>query len=224
MPGCVGDGTPHPGRIRSEAALAKIAGNAPISASSENATRHRLSRGGDRQLNRAIHTIVLTRMRTDAGTRAYLQRWLAAGKTKCSAGNLRYPRAPIGARSTTRQVPVRPAIDGRDEVASTATDRGCSRGLFAAIVVEFCQRACRAEHRMSAGLFAAVATERRQQFVPIGQSRMRRRVLMPEQRPHLRVSTGGWRSVPAFAALGAVGLVWVRRPNASRTDRRNGAA
>jgi len=72
----------HPGRIRTEAALAKIAGTAPIPVSSGNTTRHRLSRGGDRQLNRAIHTIVLTRLRTDADTRAYLQRRLAAGKTK----------------------------------------------------------------------------------------------------------------------------------------------
>lgn len=72
----------HPGRIRTEAALAKIAGTAPIPASSGNTTRHRLSRGGDRQLNRAIHTIVLTRLRTDPNTRAYLQRRLAAGKTK----------------------------------------------------------------------------------------------------------------------------------------------
>ncbi|MFD8102298.1 transposase [Nocardia fluminea] len=82
---------PHPTRIRSEAAMAKIAGTAPIPASSENPTRHRLSRGSDRRLNRAIHTIVLTRMRTDAGTRAYLQRRLAAGKTKCSAGKPQIP-------------------------------------------------------------------------------------------------------------------------------------
>jgi transposase len=67
----------HPGRIRTEAALAKIAGTAPIPAASGNTTRYRLSRGGDRQLNRAIHTIVLTRLRTDADTRAYLQRRLA---------------------------------------------------------------------------------------------------------------------------------------------------
>ncbi|MFF3572524.1 transposase [Nocardia jiangxiensis] len=52
------------------------------SASSGNTTRHQLSRGGDRQLNRAIHTIVLTRLRTDPNTRAYLQRRLAAGKTE----------------------------------------------------------------------------------------------------------------------------------------------
>ena len=71
----------HPGRIRSEAALAMIAGTAPIPASSGNTTRHRLNRGGDRRLNKAINTIVLTRLRTDPQTRAYAERRRAEGKT-----------------------------------------------------------------------------------------------------------------------------------------------
>ena len=71
----------HPGRIRNEAAFAQIAGAAPIPASSGNTVRQRLNRGGDRQLNRALNTIVLTRMRTDEQTRDYLQRRLAEGKT-----------------------------------------------------------------------------------------------------------------------------------------------
>lgn len=71
----------HPGRIRSEAAFAQIAGTAPIPASSGNTIRHRLNRGGDRQLNRALNTIVLTRMRTDPDTRTYIERRLAEGKT-----------------------------------------------------------------------------------------------------------------------------------------------
>jgi transposase len=71
----------HPGRIRSEAALAMIAGTAPIPASSGNTTRHRLNRGGDRRLNKAINTIVLTRLRTDPDTRAYAERRRAEGKT-----------------------------------------------------------------------------------------------------------------------------------------------
>lgn len=72
----------HPGRVRSEAALAQIAGTCPIPASSGNTTRHRLNRGGDRQLNRAINTIVLTRMRMDPATRAYVERRTAEGRTK----------------------------------------------------------------------------------------------------------------------------------------------
>ncbi len=64
----------HPGRIRSEAAFASLAGVAPIPASSGQTVRHRLNRSGDRQLNRALHTIVLCRMRDDARTRAYTAR------------------------------------------------------------------------------------------------------------------------------------------------------
>lgn len=71
----------HPGRIRSEAAFAQIAGTCPIPASSGNTVRHRPNRGGDRRLNRALNTIVLTRMRTDPATRAYIERRLAEGKT-----------------------------------------------------------------------------------------------------------------------------------------------
>ncbi|HNV10803.1 MAG TPA: transposase, partial [Propionibacteriaceae bacterium] len=70
----------HPGRIRTEAAFAQIAGTAPIPASSGNTVRHRLNRGGDRQLNRALNTIVLTRIRTDLLTRTYVERRLAEGK------------------------------------------------------------------------------------------------------------------------------------------------
>jgi transposase len=51
----------HPGRIRSEAAVAALAGACPIPASSGNTVRHRLNRGGDRRLNRALHTIALVR-------------------------------------------------------------------------------------------------------------------------------------------------------------------
>jgi transposase len=71
----------HHGRIRSEAAFAKLAGAAPIEASSGSIIRHRLSRSGDRQLNRALHTIVLTRASRDPATRAYIARRIAEGKT-----------------------------------------------------------------------------------------------------------------------------------------------
>lgn len=71
----------HPGRIHSEAAFAAIAGTSPLPASSGKTTRHRLNRGGDRRLNRALHTILLTRMRTDPRTRAYVERRTAQGRT-----------------------------------------------------------------------------------------------------------------------------------------------
>jgi transposase len=71
----------HPGRLRSEAAVAMLAGVAPLEASSGRVVRHRLNRGGDRQLNRALHTIVLVRLRDDAQTRAYAARRTAEGKS-----------------------------------------------------------------------------------------------------------------------------------------------
>ena len=71
----------HPGRCRSEAAFATLSGTSPIPASSGQTVRHRLNRGGDRALNRAIHAIALTRMRSCPRTRAYVARRTAEGKT-----------------------------------------------------------------------------------------------------------------------------------------------
>jgi transposase len=71
----------HPGRLRSEAAFARLAGVAPVPASSGKTTRHRLSRGGDRQLNRALHTVLLHRRQHDPATQAYIGRRIAEGKS-----------------------------------------------------------------------------------------------------------------------------------------------
>src|SRR5207244_9877604 len=50
----------HQGRVRSEAAFARLGGAAPLPASSGQTVRHRLDPGGDRQLNRALPTIIAT--------------------------------------------------------------------------------------------------------------------------------------------------------------------
>jgi transposase len=72
----------HPGRVHSEAAFAMLAGVAPIPANSgQITTRYRLNRHGDRQLNRALHTIALSRQRHDQTTRDYLARRTSQGKT-----------------------------------------------------------------------------------------------------------------------------------------------
>jgi transposase len=71
----------HPGRIHNEAAFAMLAGVSPIPASSGLTTRHRLNRSGDRQLNRALHVIVLSRLRYHPATRAYAERRRAEGRT-----------------------------------------------------------------------------------------------------------------------------------------------
>jgi transposase len=75
----------HPGRLKSEAAFARLAGAAPIPASSGRVTRYRLDRGGDRRLNRALQQIVLSRRRYDPATAAYIARRVREGKSEREA-------------------------------------------------------------------------------------------------------------------------------------------
>jgi transposase len=72
----------HHGRIHSEAAFAALGGINPIPASSGRHQRHRLNRGGDRALNRAIHTVVTTRRRIGhPPTSDYINRRTTEGHT-----------------------------------------------------------------------------------------------------------------------------------------------
>lgn len=76
----VGD---NPERLGSEAALAKLAGVCPIPAGSgQTDGRHRLYRGGNRQLNRAIYTIAICRMHHDKRTRQFVAKRIQQGKSK----------------------------------------------------------------------------------------------------------------------------------------------
>jgi transposase len=72
-------------RFPTDAQFARQAGVAPIPISSGRKDRHRLHRGGDRQLNRALHVIAITRARIDPQTRAYLDRKRAEGKSSREA-------------------------------------------------------------------------------------------------------------------------------------------
>lgn len=72
----------NPERLRSEASFARLCGAAPVPASSGRTTRHRLSRGGDRQANRALHMAVVVRMRRCPRTRAYVEKRTAEGLSK----------------------------------------------------------------------------------------------------------------------------------------------
>jgi transposase len=69
------------GRFSSDAKLARAAGVAPIPVSSGKTNRHRLDRGGNRQINAAIHRVAVTRARCHPETRAYLERKRAEGKS-----------------------------------------------------------------------------------------------------------------------------------------------
>jgi transposase len=76
----------HRGRCHSEAAFARLGGTSPVPATSgQNQTRHRLNRGGDRQLNWALHMVAVTKHRCDPATRAYIARRTAEGKTEREA-------------------------------------------------------------------------------------------------------------------------------------------
>jgi transposase len=75
----------HHGRVVSEAAFARLAGVAPIPASSGQTIRHRLDRSGDRRLNRALHQILITRRRTHPPTIAYIERRTQQGKSRREA-------------------------------------------------------------------------------------------------------------------------------------------
>jgi transposase len=72
-------------RFRSEACYAMHAGVAPIPASSGNTNRHRLARGGNRQLNAALHRIAVTQIRLDGPGRDYIHRRRSNGDTTMEA-------------------------------------------------------------------------------------------------------------------------------------------
>jgi transposase len=72
----------NPHRLHSEAAFAALCGAAPVPASSGKTSRHRLSRGGDRAANNALHRIALVRMSNHQPTKDYARRQLLNGHSK----------------------------------------------------------------------------------------------------------------------------------------------
>src|SRR4051812_6222884 len=72
-------------RFSSDAKLARAGGIAPIPVSSGKTNRHRLDRGGNRQINTAIHRVAVTRARCHPETKAYIERKRAEGKTNRDA-------------------------------------------------------------------------------------------------------------------------------------------
>jgi transposase len=72
-------------RFKSDAQLARHGGVAPLEASSGRTQRHRLDRGGNRQLNAALYRIAITQARYHPPARAYLERKRAEGKSRREA-------------------------------------------------------------------------------------------------------------------------------------------
>lgn len=68
-------------RIRSKAAFASLSGTAPLKASSGKTNRHRLNRGGNRQLNRALHVFAKTQSRVVPEARAFVSRKMEEGRS-----------------------------------------------------------------------------------------------------------------------------------------------
>ncbi len=98
----------NPERLRSEATFANLCGVAPIPASSGKTTRHRLNRGGNRDANRALFVVALTRMGHDQRTRDYVARRTAEG---CSKREIL--RCLIGRVSGVRPVQEQVVLVGR---------------------------------------------------------------------------------------------------------------
>ncbi|MEJ9081026.1 transposase [Gordonia malaquae] len=78
----------HQGRFANDGHFASLAGISPIPIGSGERFAHRLNYGGDRQLNAAIHTIVLTRRRVDEETKIYLAKRTADGKSSRAINRL----------------------------------------------------------------------------------------------------------------------------------------
>lgn len=72
----------NPERCHTEAALAALAGTSPVDASTGKQTRHRLNRGGNRELNHALWRIVMVRLRWHQPTKDYIARRTTEGLTK----------------------------------------------------------------------------------------------------------------------------------------------
>jgi hypothetical protein len=96
----------HPGRRRTDAALAMLGGAAPIPASSGQTVRVRRNRSGDRHLNQALHLIVLTRLRYDPATRADAQRRRAEARPTAKSDAAWSARSPASSTDSSR--PTRP--------------------------------------------------------------------------------------------------------------------
>jgi transposase len=99
----------NPHRLHSEAAFAALCGVAPVPASSGKTTRHRLSRGGDRAANNALHRIALVRLSHHQPTKDYAKRQLLDGHSKSKMEVLRKLKRAIAReifKLLTRQIAV----------------------------------------------------------------------------------------------------------------------
>jgi transposase len=121
----------NPHRLHSEAAFAALCGVAPVPASSGKTTRHRLSRGGDRAANNALHRIALVRLSCHQPTKDYAKRQLQGGHSKTKMEVLRKLKRAIARemfKLLTRQITVpeyadlRPARQSKNITVTAAAN------------------------------------------------------------------------------------------------------
>ena len=114
-------------QFRREASFQRQTGTAPIPCSSGKRTQHRLPRGGDRQLNHALHIIAVARAQHDPATKEYLARKAAEGKT--TKGALRSLKRHLARRF--HHLLAEPALAPQDEPGRTE-ELALDPGLHAA--------------------------------------------------------------------------------------------
>lgn len=102
----------NPDRLRSEASFAALCGTAPVPASSGKTTRHRLSRGGDRGANYALHVIATVRMSCDPKTKEFAARQRDRGRS--NAEIIRILKRAIAREMFTHLTRPAPALDIAD--------------------------------------------------------------------------------------------------------------
>lgn len=121
----------NPHRLHSEAAFAALCGVAPVPASSGKTNRHRLSRGGDRAANNALHRIALVRLSHHQPTKDYAKRQLLGGHSKSKMEVLRKLKRAIAReifKLLTRQIAVpeyadlRPARQAKNITVTAAAN------------------------------------------------------------------------------------------------------
>jgi transposase len=119
-------------RFATSAKLARAAGVAPIPASSGNSQRRRLDRGGNRQINAALHRVIVTRARCHAQTRDYIARRRSEGKApakRSAASSATSPAASGACSSRPTQTRNSPSPDQFLDIEATnaAAASSCRR-------------------------------------------------------------------------------------------------
>ena len=133
----------HPGRCHSEAAFARLGGTSPVEATSgQNQSRHRLNRGGDRQLNRALYLVAITKQRCNPATKAHIARRppTARPTAKPSAASNASSPAVSGDSSNTHRSLL-------DKHRSIALRRGVERAIGRAFADRSVRRTLRSSRR-----------------------------------------------------------------------------